>query len=354
MRTDDELRAALDGLAPDLPGLVRGDTIAPQPVRWLWPGRVARGKLTLLAGLPGTGKTTAALDICARVTTGAAWPAGEGNAQPGSGIVLSAEDDAADTLVPRLLAAGAEMRKLLFERIDGEGFTLADIGKLDAMLRGTGAALVVLDPLPAFLGAVDSHKNADVRGVLRPLAEAAMRHDAAVVGITHLSKAADKAAMLRVSGSLAFVAAARAAYLVAADPHDAERRIVALLKNNLARDRGALAYRLESVTVAGIETSRVVWEPDVVEGIDADALLQPVAKASRQDDARQWLLAQLQDGPRPQAFLEHMARDAGLSWATVRRAKDELGVQSRKLDFTGGWTWELPPAEGEPGWAAAV
>lgn len=208
-----------------------------RPVRWLWPRRIARGKLTVLAGHPGLGKSQAALAIAAIVTTCGRWPVSGERAERGAVVILSAEDDPADTIRPRLEAAGGDLgRCYLIEAAqdmgaDGKprrrGFSVVDdLPRLDAQLRRIGdVALIIIDPITAYLGAIDSHRNAEVRAALAPLADLAAQHGAAILAISHLRKSLAGEAVLQVIGSLAFGAAARAVYLVTRDPEDRERRL---------------------------------------------------------------------------------------------------------------------------------
>jgi putative DNA primase/helicase len=257
--------------------LRRVSDITPRPVRWLWPGRIPRGKVTMFAGHPGLGKSQLALAIAAIVTTGGRWPVDGTRAEHGSALILSAEDDAEDTIRPRLDAAGADLTQChviggVRELRNGgretrRGFSVMDdLPLLAAQLARIGdAALVVIDPITAYLGATDSHRNAEVRAALAPLAELAAQYRVAVLTISHLRKSLDGEAILRVSGSLAFVATARAAYIVTRDPGDMTRRLLLPAKNNLGDDRSGYAYRIEPATVTGgIVTSRIVWAPDVV------------------------------------------------------------------------------------------
>jgi putative DNA primase/helicase len=249
-----------------------------RPIRWLWPYRIPRGKLTIIAGHPGLGKSQLTADVAARVTAGGKWPDGVGHATGGGHvIVLTAEDDTADTLRPRLEAAGADLERVhvvdgVIRGYSGDGtryqrqFSLeSDLAALDAKLSELERVeLVVLDPISVYLGNIDSHVNAEVRGALGPVKDLAERHRAAFVAISHMSKAGGTQALLRVTGSLAFIAAARAGYLVAADPETAERMLFLPLKNNLARPQPGMAFRIETAKVSSaagaIETSRVVWD----------------------------------------------------------------------------------------------
>ena len=253
--------------------------IAPERVDWLWPGRIARGKHTCFAGEPGTGKSQLATDIEARITMGAEWPCGEGRAPQGSIIILSAEDGEADTIVPRLLAAGADLGRVHIisaVRIEDKGrrsFNLrADLDLLERKIVELGdVGLIRIDPISAYLGKTDSHNNAEVRGVLEPIAEMAERMRIAILSITHFSKtgaASTTKALHRFIGSIAFVGAPRAAFAVIEDSSDTERRLLLHAKNNLAAPPQGLAFRLKQTIVGdlgkGIVASRVEWEQEPV------------------------------------------------------------------------------------------
>lgn len=246
----------LVGAASEIAPLIirRVADIEAQPVRWLWPGRIARGKVTMLAGHPGLGKSQLALDVAAIVTAGREWPVDGICAERGSAIILSAEDDPADTIRPRLEAAGADLARCHVVDAaqdigdDGKprrrGFSLVDdLARLDAELRRIGdVAVVVIDPVTAYLGATDSHHNAEVRAILAPLADLAAQHSVAVLAISHLRKSVAGDAVLQVTGSLAFAAAARAVYIVARDPDDRARRLMLPAKNNIGEDRTGYGY----------------------------------------------------------------------------------------------------------------
>jgi hypothetical protein len=262
-----------------------------KPISWLWQGRIARGKVNLIAGNPGLGKSQLTAGIAAVVSTGGRWPVDRIQATPGNVIFLSAEDDPGDTMRPRLEAAGANLARVHFARGVIAGYTgegrqierLFCLGRdLEALARAIqeigSVAMVVIDPVTAYLGEIDSHRNAEVRAVLTPLAEMAAQFGTGVIAISHLNKTSGPDALMRVTGSLAFVAAARTAHLVAIDPEDKGRRLFLPIKNNLAADRGGLAFRIEGTMVSGsqgpIETSRVMWEAEAV-ALTADDVIRP-------------------------------------------------------------------------------
>jgi putative DNA primase/helicase len=332
--------------------------VTPEPVEWLWPGRVALGKLTLIAGEAGLGKSQLSIAIAAAVTTGGDWPCREGRAPQGNVVILSAEDGAADTVVPRLMAAGADRERVqLVSAVRDEesrrSFDLsADLALLDQKISAIGdVKLIIIDPISSYLGSkVDSHVNAAVRGVLEPVSEMAARLRIAIVAITHPPKGTGTTAINRFIGSIAFVAAARAAFMVTRDTEDEIRRLFLPVKNNLAPLGKGLAFRLEQRLVAdGIVGSSVAWEPETVT-ITADQALQAAddrgGGGGAGADAEEFLREALAGGAVAVIDLKADAKEAGLSWATVRRAKERLGIvaerESHGRDGGGRWTWAMP------------
>jgi putative DNA primase/helicase len=210
--------------------------ITPEPVEWLWPGRIAIGKQTLLAGEAGLGKSQVTIGVAAAVSNGGPWPCGEGPAPLGNVIILSAEDGAADTVIPRLMAAGADRQRVhLISGVtseDGKGrraFDLqSDLDLLEAKIAEIGdVKLVIIDPISSYLGRkVDSHVNAAVRATLEPVGEMAERLRVAFLSVTHPPKGSTTTAINRFIGSVAFVAAARSAFMVTRDADNEERPTV--------------------------------------------------------------------------------------------------------------------------------
>lgn len=342
------------------PRLVRLCDVRAESVAWLWPGRIALGKLTLIAGDPGLGKSFLTLDIAARITRAAAWPdLPDAPTTKGGVVLLNAEDGIADTIRARFDAAGGDASKVVI--IDGvnsmresgqpseRGFDLStDLPALEVAINSCeGCKLVVIDPVTAYLGGVDSHKNAEIRGLLAPLSTLAGRHNIAVVVVTHLNKSGGGPAIYRAMGSLAFAAAARAVWGVTKDKEDGERRLFLPIKNNIAPNMGGLAYRITQQSSGG---ACVRWEPDPVNTSADDALSSERDGGGDRtdlDDAADWLGDQLREGPRQVKDIERDAQDAGYSKATLRRAKARIGAVAAKAAYDGGWEWMLPtPAEG--------
>jgi putative DNA primase/helicase len=327
--------------------------IAPQKLHWMWPGRIPRGKLTLLIGDPGLGKSLVTVDIISRSSRGTAFPDGSA-CEAGSVILLSAEDDPGDTIRPRLDAAGADVSRVhvleavRVPRSDGslleKSFNLeTDIAALeDALNQLRDVRLIVIDPISAYLGAADSNTNAEVRGLLAPLAALAARYGVAILAVTHLRKSGG-AAVHRAIASIAFVAAARAVWAVAPDPADPERRLMLPVKQNLAANAGGLAFRVEIQD----GTARVEWQPGAV-SLDANDVLGGSENGDgrgARKEAESFLSKLLADGPLSVKKIEKEAKDAGLHWITIRRAKDTLGILSGKDGFDDGWSWWLPHGE---------
>jgi putative DNA primase/helicase len=333
--------------------------ITAEPIEWLWPGRIARGKHTCIAGEPGAGKSQLSIAIISAITTGAEWPCGEGRAIQGSAIILSAEDGAGDTIVPRLHAAGADLGSVqIIEAVKGSGGKgrrdlQADLELLEKEITRIGdVVLVSIDPISSYMGKTDSHKNSEVRGVLEPIGEMAERMRVAILSVTHFSKAGantNTKALHRFIGSIAFVGAPRAAFAVIEDT-DKDRRLFLHAKNNLAPAPQGLAFRLQQTIVdpdRNIVASCARWEPEPVSMTANDALAADAAGDSNRsaiEEAMEFLRDLLSEGCVPAKEVKAEANSAGQTWATVRRAKDRIGITPRREGFgdDGVWVWELP------------
>jgi putative DNA primase/helicase len=332
----------------DGPVLVQLSTVASEPVEWCWPGRVAVGKLALIIGNPGEGKSTLTYDITSRVTVGRDWPDGA-TTRAGAVIILSAEDGLADTVRPRVDAQRGDATHvyvLRAVRIAGRdcSFNLdRDLPALEQAIRATGALLVTVDPLSAYLGARDSFKDSDIRGLLTPLAEMADRCHVAVVGVLHLTKGAQRRLLLRAQGNIAFVAQARTVLAVGEDPEAPGRRLLVSIKNNLGPAAPALAFRLGD---AGL-----VWEPAPVEGSAEDLLatdeLGTRSERRALETATEFLRDTLTGGPVASKELMADARANGIATRTLERAKQDLRLRAGRHG-RGPWYWMLPASEPQP------
>jgi len=321
-------------------------------VHWVWPKRIPVGFLTLFVGDAGRGKSLGSINVAATVSRGGSFP--DGSPAPlGDTIFLSAEDDAAQTIRPRLDIAGADVNRV--HRVKSVKVTLADgssgasmfnldrdLEKLrETIAKNSAVKVLVIDPLSAYLGSrIDAHKDADVRRVLSPLSELAAQHSLAIIGIMHLRKS-DSTALLRVSGSIGFAAAARVVWGFGKNPID-DGPCMVPIKNNLAPLGDAISYSIQS---AG-EIPRIVWGSNVK--VSADEVLSGELRdrrTSRRNDAEEWLRELLADGPMPQSQIEDRAEKAGFSWATIRRAKGRAKIKSTRGSFGGPWIWEAEDAQ---------
>lgn len=348
--------------------LVRGCDVTPEPVAWLWGGWLAAGKVHILGGAPGTGKTTIAMGLAATVTTGGRWPDGT-RAAAGSVVVWSGEDDPADTLIPRLALSGADLSRVYFvadirEAAARRAFDPArDMEMLRHKLAEIGEVrLLIVDPVVSAI-AGDSHKNAEVRRALQPLVDLAGATRCAVLGITHFSKGTGgRDPVERLTGSLAFGALARVVLVAAKHREEDEAgravRLLCRAKSNLGPDDGGFEYELRQAELdahPGIFASAVMWGA-AVEGAARELL----AGADAGDDdgeggtlagAKRFLAELLADGPLPAKTIKADADGAGYSWATIRRAQKALGIAPVKegghFSATGQqWRWRMPVAEG--------
>ena len=314
--------------------------IKPERIGWIWPGVIAIGRLTGLVGHPGLGKSQVAIDVAATVSNGRNWPGGAANGEAGDTIILAAEDDAADTIVPRLIAAGADCSRVhVVKAVKGDDgverpFELSvDLDRLEMEHSLGQVRLLVVDPTSAY--------GADGRTILSRLAVFAAKHNLGVLAVSHLNKTTGARAITRVRGSSEWVAVPRAVFLVTEEPGTG-RRLFLTLKNNLAPDRIGYAFEIESKVVADdIHTSAVAWSGDLVT-ISADEALTATGRKAT-SGAIDFLEQALGDGPMDKTEIVRRGKEAGFSEKALRTAREKLGVKSKKEGFgaTGKWVWVL-------------
>lgn len=338
----------------------RASSIKVRPVHWLWDGRLPLGSLALIAGREGIGKSTIAYTLAADVTRGRL--PGVFHEVAKSVIVAATEDSWAHTIVPRLMAAGADLERVY--RVDvtsGEGIETelslpVDIPGLTDLVREADAALILLDPLMSRLHAtLDSHKDGEVRQALEPVVRMADACGAVVLGLIHVNKGGGADALNAVMGSRAFVAVARSVLFVMADPDEEGLRLFGQPKNNLGRsDLPTLTFRIEGAVVAETDegpvwTGRVVWAGESDRSV-ADALEAAMAGGLRSatQEAADWLKDYLdsQGGGADSAAVKTAGRAAGHNAEALKRAVRRLKVDVEAFGFPRRTHWSLP---GRPG-----
>jgi putative DNA primase/helicase len=350
--------AAKASTVPETLDCVRADQVSPESIDWWWQHRFALGKLGILGGNPERGKGLIISDVFARITRSLPWPCDEGKADLGDVILLQQEDDLSDTIVPRLLAAGADLSRIhilkTVNKTDGSckrAFNITtDMPMLRAVLEAAAdPQLLVIDPLTAYIGKLNAASGNDVRAALTPLVDLLREFHIGGLGVMHFNKKVDiDNALARIADSLAFGAVARHCFVVTDDPEN-ERRLLVKAKNNLAPDIKALSYTIRAVHAGqehrdgrDIYAPRVEWGYEHVE-ISATQAMQAetngTAATNPRKEAKDFLNKILEKGPTPQKEVEDHAKAELISKRTLMRAKAELarrhlekGWPGRRLD----------------------
>jgi hypothetical protein len=327
--------------------------IKPEPVRWLWPSRIPRGAVTVLAGSPGLGKSLLSIHLAAGLSRGTL----DGQL-PGNVLLLTAEDSLAFSVRPRLEAAGADLSRVHVPRQDQSGLDQplllpSQINRLRAYVDELRTALVVIDPLSAHLDAkVNSWKDQEVRQALAPLHQLADATGSAVLVVAHLNKGPSTDPLQRLGGSIGIPAAARSVLLLGRDPDDPAReqtdqRVLAHVKSNVGELAPSLLLRIDAVELSSeVKTARIRCLGVSARG-GSDLLAEPTRRGAKLEAAIEFLLDELGEGPRPASEVEARANEASISTETLKRARRTLGVTSAKSGFDGGWEWALATTDGD-------
>ncbi len=310
--------------------------VVPEEIDWLWRGRIARGKVTMIVGDPGDGKSYLSLAIAAAVSRGDALPDGE-KRPPADCLLWNGEDGLEDTIRVRAERVGAALGRLhvIRGKVDADGhrepFGLHHVAELrEEILRRGNIALVVVDPIGALLGGVDAHRDAEVRSALQPLADVAHDTGVALVVIAHLNKSGASRSIYRVGGSIGFVGLARSVLLVAKD-QDSGRRAIVQMKSNIAEAVAPVEFRIDN---------EGLWWMGLAEELSAERLLAPAMdgnERSARDEAREAILEAV-DGAGGDILgkeLDRIVTEAGVSKRTYERARADL-VRDRKIERRGG------------------
>lgn len=322
-------------------------------VRWLWDSRLPFGKLAVIEGDPGQGKSTVTMDIAARLSRGAPMPFSDVDTEPAATLVLSAEDAPTDTIKPRLEAAGADLDKIfIFESVtDASGMDRPvgipeDIDVITDVVRETGAKFVIVDPLMAFLRGVSSTSDQGVRGALWRLQRIAERSGASIAVVRHLTKGLGGNAIYRGSGSIGIIGAARVAMVIGPTP-DETAHAVAVHKSNISKIPNTAMFDLvdnpyKKVAFVEWREESVITADDIFAGLTKDW-----ERESAQEVAAAFLGALLAKGPMAAVQALELADEEGIAERTLRRAMKDIRVHAFKRG--NAWFWELPTSDQEGG-----
>lgn len=338
-----------------------GADVVPCNVTWLWDGRFPAGMLSMLAGVPGLGKSLVATDMMARVSSGRAWP--DGRPGPGAGdcLMIASEDNIESTITPRLLAAGADLSRIHFVEgwRDAKGRErsvsdlLAIIDDIEDKAREKEPALIIIDPVTSMMGDRDQNSTGETREVLDRLVDLAKKTGAAIVPVVHFNKntSGGGPAIYRVAGSNAWTAVPRSVWTVVEDPDDKSRRLFVHIKCNLAASREAIPFVAKPPAMA--PSNPVVMWGEPITDVDIDELVTPSRRRGGDGDAGgergpgpavseavDFLRAVLGDRSRPAAEVVELADDQGISEKTLQRASKTIGVV--KVKESDRWVWRLP------------
>ena len=314
-----------------------GSEVKMIPTLWRWPGYIPKKKIFLWVGDPSQGKSVMSCMIAAYITTGKKFPGDDSLEEypPQNVIILSAEDDIDDTIIPRVKVAGGDLSKIICIKpmlSNGKPLSLPiHTLKLAALINQTKAGLVIIDPLNAFLGAeVDSYKNADVRRSMVPIESLASNSGASILVISHFNKSSTMSAMQRVSGSAAFVEGPRVSYSFGSSKEFPGHHIFAPLKVNIRKKETSLRYSLEDAFIEGVGMLPVIkWQGTSEE--TADSTLAPdLEPKGALDEAKEFLRENLATGPKATKDIQHLADQLDISEATLRRAKKEMKIEVRQ------------------------
>lgn len=307
------------------------DTVSAKAVEWLWYPYIPYGKITILQGDPGEGKSTMMIQIAALITNGNLMPDGSGEGIPGNVIYQAAEDGIEDTVKPRLEAAGADCRRIAFLEQSNEEPIRLDDERLAQAIKRLQAKLLVIDPLQAYLGADGDMKSNSIRAVFGRLGKVAERTGCAVVLIGHMNKSSSTKGIYRGLGSIDIAAVARSILMVGRDRNNPNIRVLLQIKNNLAPEGRAFVFELNP-------KSGFSWIGQDDYEME-DLLLQKAKGESKLDKAKDYLKLLLSGSDLPCADIMEKMHTNGIGTRTVEQAKKDMGIISYKLGDK--WYWKL-------------
>lgn len=319
--------------------------VQPEVLSWMWEGWLPFGKLSLILGTPGLGKSLVCLDIAARLTTGRPMPGTNEATRTGNVVILSAEDALSDTVVPRLREAGADLGRVFGYEMDKLP-NLTDIEKLGRAICQYEARLMVIDPMMAFIPTEhNSHQDQHIRVLLRPLTALAQKTGCAILMVTHPNKKQEVKAIMRSGGSIGIPGVCRSVFMAEEHPDDPDKRVLAPVKCNLAKKPASLLYHIRGEVGDMGDIPVVLWDGTCDLTAD-DLATASFHRSDRNGDhkAETFLKDILKDGKVESSVIFSRAREAGIPDRTLKRYKNSLGIKATKTGFGAGavWFWELP------------
>lgn len=338
-------------------GTQRASHVKVKNIRWLWQDRVPFGKLTVFAGNPDQGKSLVTMYMVAQLTIGAPLEGSDKVLPPFEVLVMAGEDDAEDTIVPRLKSMGADLDKIhLVQSIttSGQGATQeerevqldTDIKALEVLLaQHPSVRMIVVDPISNYLGRANMNREQEVRAILIPLKNLAARTGISIVAVMHLNKNSEASAIHRIGGAMAFSGVARAAWMFTENPDDRDEHFMLKIKKNIGLRIGGLKYKIDTRTldIDGETTYQpyIIWTGATDSSADDLILGSIMGRPSKEkEDAKDWLADFLKDGRQTAMDVEKFGKHAGHAIGTLQRAKDDIGAQSIQEDRR--WYWQLP------------
>ena len=316
--------------------LIKASSIEPKEVEWLWYPFIPKGKVTIVQGDPGDGKSTFMLTLAAMMSVGLPFPfVREPHTEPASVIYQTTEDDADDTVIPRFLKAGGDPDNLTFIDESNRAITFAD-ERIARAIKETNAKMVILDPLSAYIGDCSLNQANEVRPRFNSLIRMAREEGCAIVIVDHMNKSSQSKAIYRTPGTIDVVGAARSCLIIGRDPEDESKRILVQQKSNLAPTGNAIIFSIDENGIEFIEPTFMT--ADELLSMTAEKMGRPAVKT---EGAVQMMKTMLAGGKElPAAACREELMEAGYHSGTITRAKAIAGVDSRKVGAI--WFWSIP------------